>query len=150
MKLKIQIVVLILSLIGITSACDTFKDEVSPESYVEMPKSLDGTWRLSTVSRNGADITKTMDFSRFILRLNKDNTYKIENYLPFVVKKEGTWKVDDPKYPFNLIFTEEGMQSDKITEIKFPVVNGVRQVSVMLSLGCSSNKYIYVFQKVAE
>lgn len=65
------------------SACNTFKDEITPDSYMEVPKQLDGKWQLKTVIRNGTDISEVMDFSQFRLIMNKDNTYNIENYLPF-------------------------------------------------------------------
>ena len=68
------------------SSCDTFRDEITPDSYSETIKHVDGNWRLFTVSRNGIDITEYMDFSRFHIVLNKDNTYEIKNNLPFILE----------------------------------------------------------------
>ncbi len=150
MKYKIHITILLFALLAVASSCDTFKDEITPETYTELPKQLDGKWRLATVSRNGTDITQAMDFSKFSLSLNKDNTYTIENYLPFLVKKDGTWYVDDPQYPFHLSFKETGANTEVIAEIKYPIMNGKRQITLLLSPGCASNTYIYVFEKVTE
>ena len=80
----------------IISSCNSFKDEITPEKYSEVPKDIDGNWQLVSVLRNGTDITDYMDFKRFHVLLNKDNTYKLNNYLPFIVKNDGTWNVDDP------------------------------------------------------
>jgi len=77
-----------------------------------------------------------MDFSRFHIVLNKDNTYEIKNYLPFIVKGNGTWSVDDPQFPFHLIFREDGADETVETEIGFLTVDGERQLTIKLSPGC--------------
>ena len=56
MRFKIQTTVLLFVLLGTVSACNTFKDEIAPDSYMEVPKQLDGKWQLKTVVRNGTDI----------------------------------------------------------------------------------------------
>ena len=150
MRYKIQIMTLLFVLLGLANSCDTFKDDITPETYAEMPKQLDGKWQLMTVSRNGTDITTVMDFSNFCLFLNKDNTYTIKNYLPFLVKKDGTWSVDDPEYPFHLAFKENGNDAEVSSEIKYPITKGKRQITLSLSPGCASNTYVYVFEKMAE
>ena len=96
----------------------------TPEKYSEVPKDIDGNWQLVSVLRNGTDITDYMDFKRFHVLLNKDNTYKLNNYLPFIVKNDGTWNVDDPIYPFHLILKEEGSEKEVKTEIGFLTVDG--------------------------
>ena len=65
MRFKIQTTVLLFVLLGTVSACNTFKDEIAPDSYMEVPKQLDGKWQLKTVVRNGTDISEVMDFSQF-------------------------------------------------------------------------------------
>ena len=67
---------------------------------------------------------KKMDFTNFHLLLNKDNTYVLENYLPFVVRKNGVWKVDDPEYPHFLIFTEDDASYNISSAMKYPIANG--------------------------
>ena len=77
MRFKIQTTVLLFVLLGTVSAVNTFKDEIAPDSYMEVPKQLDGKWQLKTVVRNGTDISEVMDFSQFRLIMNKDNTYNL-------------------------------------------------------------------------
>lgn len=151
MKLNMQFAITMFFALAVTvSSCDTFKDETTPGKYSEVVKQMDGNWQLSTVSRNGIDITKNMDFSRFHLALNKDNTYELKNYLPFIVKDKGMWSVDDPQYPFHLSFKEEGKNEEVTTEIGFLTVDGERRLTIKLSPGCHTNKYIYTFKQVAE
>ena len=134
----------------IISSCNSFKDEITPEKYSEVPKDIDGNWQLVSVLRNGTDITDYMDFKRFHVLLNKDNTYKLNNYLPFIVKNDGTWNVDDPIYPFHLILKEEGSEKEVKTEIGFLAVDGQRRLTITLSPGCYSNKYVYTFEQISE
>ena len=152
MNLKIQITIYIFILLGLVTACDTFKDEITPDSttYAEVPKSLDGIWQLKTVSRNGTDLTHAMDFSRFLLHLNKDNTYTMENYLPFLVKRNGKWKIDDPIFPFFLVFKQEGTDEEAKTEISYPIVKGKRRITLSFSPGCVGNSYVYSFEKIEK
>ena len=150
MRLNMQLVIGAFLTLTMISSCDTFEDEMTPDSYSETIKHVDGNWRLFTVSRNGIDITKYMDFSRFHIVLNKDNTYEIKNYLPFIVKGNGTWSVDDPQFPFHLIFREDGADETVETEIGFLTVDGERQLTIKLSTGCHTNTYVYTFKQVME
>ena len=150
MRLNMQLVIGAFLTLTMISSCDTFEDEMTPDSYSETIKHVDGNWRLFTVSRNGIDITKYMDFSRFHIVLNKDNTYEIKNYLPFIVKGNGTWSVDDPQFPFHLIFREDGADETVETEIGFLTVDGERQLTIKLSPGCHNNTYVYTFKQVME
>lgn len=150
MKFRIQVTALFFALLCVGSACDTFKDEITSSSYVEVPKQLDGKWQLKTVVRNDTDITEVMDFSQFRLIMNRDSTYTIENYLPFLVKRNGTWATDDPTYPFFLTFQEEGSTKEAKTEITYPIVQGKRHITLTISPGCSSNSYVYSFEKIEE
>lgn len=151
MKLNMQFAIGVFFALAVTvSSCDTFKDEISAESYSETAKYLDGDWHLSTVFRNGIDITKQMDFSRFHIVLKKDNTYEMKNYLPFIVKNNGTWSVDDPQFPFHLSFKEDGSGKEVKTEIGFLTVDGERRLTIKLSPGCYTNKYVYTFEQAVE
>lgn len=151
MKLNMQFAIGAFFALAVTvSSCDTFKDEITPESYSETAKHLDGNWQLTTVFRNGINITKNMDFSRFHILLKKDNTYEMKNYLPFIVKDNGTWNVDDPFFPFHLSFKEEGANEEMKTEIGFLTVDGERRLTINLSPGCHTNKYVYTFKQVTE
>jgi len=147
MKSKLQIATYILMVFTFFSSCDTFKDN-EPEVYKEANKDINGVWQIKTVSRNLIDITQAMDFSRFRLNLNEDGSYTIDNYLPFAVKKNGQWKVDDPQYPFHLIFHEDGSNEDVSIALSYPIVQGTRNISIAVSPGCSKNSYTYVLEKI--
>ena len=128
-------------------ACSTFTDETNPYAVEEAMKDMSGTWRLKTVTRNGINITQQMDFSRFRLILDADGTYTIQNYLPFVVKENGTWKVNDPLHPMLLSFKENGEAEGIDLDFTYPVVDGSRALSITLSPGCHTNSYVYSFYR---
>lgn len=140
--------IILLFFMHITS-CDTFKDS-EPGDFSEAPKNVDGTWLLQTVSRNGIDITNEYDFKQFRLNLHTNGNYTIDNYLPFAVKKDGQWRVDDPQYPFRLIFTEEDDDDEVFVGLDYPIVGGKRIIAITLSPGCDRNSYTYVFRKDNE
>ncbi|MBJ2196224.1 MAG: DUF5004 domain-containing protein [Muribaculaceae bacterium] len=129
------------------TSCDSYKDNETPDKFVEADKDLSGVWSLTKVMRNNVDITSTMDFSKFRLRLNPDGSYSLENRLPFPVRHSGLWSVDDPAHPFMLSFTEDGAIGAMEVGIQYPIVNGMRQLSITHSPGCGSNKYEYLFVK---
>lgn len=130
-------------LLGMTSCSTTDAFDVE-----EATKDISGVWKLKSVSRNGIDITNDMDFSQFALNLNADGSYTIDNYLPFVVKENGTWGTDDPKMPFQLSFKEENTKDLVNVELNYPIVNGERSLTIKLSPGCYSNTYTYQLQRV--
>lgn len=103
MKHSIHLAAIALLTTLLVTSCDTFSAPADPDKNTEQVKDISGTWQLTTVSRNSNDITETMDFSQFQINLKKDGKYTIENYLPFVVRHNGTWKVDDIYYPLSLI-----------------------------------------------
>ena len=134
---------LILLAAAIFASCSTFSDDTDPYGAVEGRKDLSGAWKIESVTRNNIDITRAVDFSQFTLHLLADGTYHIDNYLPFVVRQNGTWDIDDPQYPFNLSFKENGQAEPMTVELKYPISNGERRLFITLSPGCSSNKYVY-------
>jgi len=136
--------------VALATSCSTFSDDSNPYEVSESAKNLSGTWKLQTVTRNGIDITKSMDFTRFQLRLNDDGTYSIQNYLPFVVSGEGKWAVNDPQHPMQLSFQENGTSEAVNLGFSYPVVNGQRSISITLSPGCHSNVYVYTLYRETE
>jgi len=146
---KMRIPALFLMLFLVFSSCTKFSDNY-PTDIKESVKELNGTWRIIRASRNGTDISTLFDFSKFKLQFNSDNTYKIENYLPFLVKLDGTWSLDDPHYPFNLVFKENGSVDPMVSGFNYPIVNGKRQISLSFSPGCHSNIYTYVLEEVSN
>ena len=129
----------ILMLISIMVSCST----IDAYDVDESVKDISGVWKLQLVSRNGIDITESMDFSQFTLNLNSDGTYTIDNYLPFVVKENGIWNTDNPTMPFQIVFKEESKSEPVKVELNYPIVNGSRSLTIKLSPGCYSNTYVY-------
>ncbi|WP_027456225.1 DUF5004 domain-containing protein [Xylanibacter brevis] len=129
------------------TGCSQFSDDSNPYDVAEAVKSFGGVWKLKSVTRNNIDITADMDFSKFELHMGDDGRYHIENYLPFVVEKDGTWHTDDPLYPFQLSFLEDGAASSVDVNFNFPVVNGQRSLLITLSPGCASNVYTYTLER---
>lgn len=128
------------------AACSSFSDDTSPYDTQESVKDVSGDWKLKTVSRNDADITDKMDFSQFVLHLNSDGSYQIDNYLPFIVSGNGTWKTDDPYMPFKMIFNENTDNKVEV-ELNYPIVDGERLLNVTFSPGCYSNVYTYTLER---
>lgn len=145
---RLTTIFLVLAALTMTVACSSFDDDSNPYGVEEAVKDLSGTWKLKTVTRNGSDITSAMDFTKFSLKLNNDGSYSLENYLPFVVSKDGTWAVNDPKHPFMITFTETGSAAPVALEFDYPMVNGQRAISITLSPGCYSNSYVYTMYRV--
>ncbi len=110
----------------------------------EPVKEIDGSWKIIKALRNGTDLTNRFDFSAFRIKFS-NNSYTIENPVPFIVSKAGTWKFDDPVYPFNISFNT-GVDSAK-SAIQYPVVAGVRNLVISFSPGCTLNTYQYTLQK---
>ncbi len=150
MKITLNIKLALLSflLIGL-AACNEFRDSTD-YTVDEFRKDLDGSWSISQVSRNGNDITSSMDFSAFRISFNSDKTYTIENYLPFLVRNNGTWSIDNPQYPTLLILQEQGEQQSNSSAFKYNIVNGERQMVLSFSPGCHSNVYTYVLERVSN
>lgn len=128
-------------------SCSTFSSEEDSYKAIEPLKDLSGVWTIETVSRNGVDITNDFDFSKFKLKLNDDGSFKMENYLPFVVKTDGTWTIDDPTHPFHIVFKEEGSAEPTSVELKYPIIDGERSLLISLSPGCYTNTYVYKMKR---
>lgn len=67
------------------------------------------------------------------------------------MKANGSWSVDDPIYsvPYKLLKKMDTEKEVK-TLIGFRTVDGKRQMTITLSPGCPSNKYVYTFKQVTE
>jgi len=138
-------------LMALTMFCLSCNElETNIEAQLEAPKSIEGNWKIMNVTRNDLDITQAADFSQFRISFKGDNTYSLENYLPFIVKGGGTYALDDPKYPFKLNFTEIGRAEPIVTDLIYPVIQGKRQIHLTFRPGCQSNTYKYVLERVEE
>jgi hypothetical protein len=127
-------------------SCDNNDDNAPAESV----KNIDGSWKVVSVTRNDLDITGAFDFTRFRVDFSADGTYSFENYLPFIVKKEGDWSLDDPQYPFKIIFREGSSAETLAADLTYPVVQGNRQIQLTFSPGCQLNRYKYVLERINE
>ena len=146
-KLAIKKYFILFIMVPLFISCDKFKDSTDYTGD-EPVKEIAGTWYITKATRNGLDITKIMDFSSFRINLKDDNTYTIDNYLPFLVRQGGTWDVNDPQYPTKLIFKEEASTESNTSAFEYQTVGGERQITLSFSPGCYSNIYSYVLKKV--
>lgn len=151
-KIKSSLLLALASILAFLPACtEVISPSSSPgSSFLETPKDITGSWEIVQVSRNSEDITGAVDFSKFRLNLSDDNTYNIENYLPFIVSQDGNWSLDDPQYPFKITFETEDSAEPVVTDFNYPTVDGNRQIVLNFSPGCPSNSYEYVLQRVTE
>ncbi len=132
--------ILILAMIFISS-CKV--EKIAPNQ--EAVKDIKGNWQVIKAMRNGADITSLVDFTQFKLNFDGLN-YTLTNKLPFLVLQNGTYSLDDPQYPFQISFTPTASKT-VATPFTYPIINGVRQLSITFSPGCANNSYVYTFQK---
>lgn len=116
---------------------------------VEPNKDVTGSWKIVEAYRNGKDLYSNYNFTKFRIKFKDDNTYTIENYLPFVIRDNGQYSLDDPQYPFKLSFDSNAGEKIAIPFL-FPIKNGERYLSLTFSPGCASNDYTYVFKRVEE
>lgn len=114
------------------------------------PRNIEGAWRISKAARNGADLTPFFHFNDFRLHILPGNAYEIENPLPFLVSKDGTWTFDDPTFPSKISFTEEGSTAPATSAFLYPIVGGRRMISISFSPGCSANTYEYTLERITE
>lgn len=125
-------------------------DKITPVS--EPIKDLTGTWKVIKASRNGSDLfalvdTNVVSFNKFTITF-KGNAYTLNNPLPFIVSQNGTYALDNPQYPFSIAFTQTGSSAPASTAFTYPIVNGVRVLTLVFSPGCPQNSYSYSLVKV--
>jgi hypothetical protein len=114
----------------------------------EPVKDIAGEWRIVKAVRNGVDITTLTDFTKFRIHFTTGLQYTIENPLPFVVSKNGSYALDDPKYPFRISFNQTGISNPVSTTFTYPVVNGKRNINFTFSPGCTANIYDYTLERL--
>jgi hypothetical protein len=118
----------------------------------ESTKDITGTWRIVKATRNGSDLislvdTANINFNAFNI-IFKSGTYSLVNTLPFIVAQNGTYSLDNPQYPFVITFKQSGSSTGISTAFTYPIVNGVRVLTIVFSPGCPQNIYSYSLQKV--
>lgn len=143
MKSRFPVCLLMPLLVLIINSCH--RNEIMVPEPV---KDIAGEWRIIKAVRNGVDITTLTDFTKFRIRFTTDLQYTIENPLPFVVSKNGSYSLDDPKYPFRISFSQTGNSTPVSTTFTYPVVNGKRNMSFSFSPGCTANTYLYTLERL--
>jgi len=136
-----------LSLI-IWASCKT--DKINPIS--EPVKDISGSWKIIKATRNGSDLTALVDsniysFSKFRINFS-GGKYTVTNPLPFIVSQSGTYSLDNPQYPFQITFSATGSTTPASTSFTYPVVGGVRVLTLVFAPGCPQNTYSYSLEKV--
>ena len=109
-------------------------------------KDIIGAWKIKTLVRNGEDLSARLDLSKFRIIFNADGTYTFVDKMAFVTNEPGTFSLDDPQYPFELVITPQ-TQTATTLKFQFPVIEGKRQLSLTLRPGCASNIYVYNFTR---
>jgi len=141
MKRKIfAIIYLLLATLTVISC----KDEVATAIADESVKDVTGTWKVISLTRNGEELAQRVDLSKFRIVFKADGTYALQDKLAFAVSGPGTYKLNDPQYPYSLMLTEQS-KTGKTVKFQFPVIEGKRQLSLTLSPGCTGNTYQYNF-----
>ncbi|WP_179414518.1 DUF5004 domain-containing protein [Mucilaginibacter sp. E4BP6] len=144
---KLNFLLVILSIL-IWTSCKT--DRISP--VTESTKDLTGTWKIISATRNGTNLlplvdTSDINFNNFNLVFSGAN-YSLTSSLPFIVSQSGTFALDNPQYPFQISFKPTGAATPTSTAFTYPIVNGVRVLTIVFSPGCTQNSYSYSFEKV--
>lgn len=117
-------------------------------SFTEAAKPLTGSWKIVKVLRNGEDMTSRFGFAAFRISF-QDSAYTITNPVPFIVSANGHWSFDDPQYPMELSFRQEGGNEVK-PAFRYPVVKGKRSLTLTFSPGCPQNKYEFTLEPLPQ
>ena len=131
-------------------ACDQPEVDVPPGALEEQTVDMGGTWQLVQAWQNDRDITDRLDFSKIILTLNMDGaptTFDIQSGgAPFPIDRAGSWSLDDPAYPTQLLLSTDSRQ--RALSFSAPPLSGDARFSINFSLGCEDNTYTYEFRKL--
>jgi hypothetical protein len=138
----------VIFLILIWTSCKSEKIKPVAESV----KDITGTWKIVGATRNGTNLlplvdTASINFSKFNLVFSGSN-YSLTSSLPFIVSQNGTYSLDNPQYPFLINFKPTGSTTPTSTAFTYPIVDGVRILTIVFSPGCAQNSYSYSFEKV--
>lgn len=120
----------------------------STGAVAETAKNVVGTWKITSVMRNGVDITSFFDFTQFNIQFKEDGTYLLSHPVPFVVSENGAWSLDDPTHPLRISFVQNGSAEVFNNEFNYPVVDGNRRIILTGAPGCRSNTYQYALMEV--
>lgn len=121
----------------------SFKDENA--------KSISGTWKIKSATRNGTDLATLVptEINDFRVKFNSDQTFTLTNTIPFLAVSNGTYSFDDPITPFSITMTD-GDGNAATTSFNFPISTGKRLIKLSFSPGCGLNSYIYTLEKTDD
>lgn len=145
---SLKVCAVFFSLLILVCACELLEEDTMV--YTESPKNIVGNWKIVKAYRNEVEITEFMDFSKFRINFQENNSYTIENYIPFIVNGEGEWSLDDPQYPFHISFKVENEAEPLVTELNYSIVGGQRQIGLTFSPGCMNNSYSYILEDASN
>ena len=131
-------------LVLMINSCQKESTSINPEAK----KSITGSWKIASVTRNGVDITSYFDFTAFEIQFKEDGNYIVGDQAPFIIAKNGTWSLDDDTHPLRISFTQQGESKAILNEFEYPVVEGVRRIILKGSPGCRSNVYQYALVEI--
>lgn len=132
---------IVIAVIMVMASCKV--EHLAPAA--ESTKDISGSWSVIAATRNGTDLTTVVDFTQFKITFN-EGKYTLTNKLPFIVNQDGTYSLDDPNYPFQITF-KSSSGTTASTAFNFPIVNGVRNLTLTFSPGCPDNTYVYTLKK---
>jgi len=136
---------IVLIIIVLFQSCSNKQSDVLQDEPV---KEIVGKWKVTKLLRNGEDIGKRMDLSAFVLEFKNDGTYQADPALAFVATGDGAYALNDPQYPFTVIFKAKDGQADIPVKFQFPIVKGRRQLNFTCHMGCEGNTYQYDFEPI--
>ncbi|MCW8310137.1 DUF5004 domain-containing protein [Sphingobacterium sp. InxBP1] len=122
-------------------------DELAKIPAEEPAKDITGDWKVIQLTRNGEDLGSRMLLDHFRISFKADGTYAVADQLPFVVRGSGTYRLEDPQYPFHIVLRPADGQENVLLKFQFPIVKGRRQLSLSMSLGCAGNSYQYDLER---
>ena len=115
--------------------------------------SIEGTWELYSLSRNGIDLTGVMDLSGKDIDFTNDGTFTLSSpSMPFPTRSSeadfttGTWRFNNDYQPTEMQFSDG---SNRVPVKLDQPLYGTNNTTLALefTLGCSANTYVYQFKK---
>lgn len=144
--LKVSLILLILILSINLNSC-----KEQDQHYIEGEQlDITGSWKIIEARQNGNSLIASYDFSGFRLNFNENNTYTIDNPLPFMVTENGDWQFNDPFFPTEITMNHEDGSQSYTTNFGYPLDGSRRLIHLTFDVGCISNEYEYTLERVTE
>jgi len=146
---KANLFFLVLILFGCEDELLVRQDALTPYAV-----SIEGTWELYSISRNGMDLTGVMDLTDSNIEFNGDGTFSLSSAsMPFPTLRpseayftSGGWSFNNDYQPTELQFSDGSARVP--VKLDQPLYgNNNTTLALEFSLGCSTNTYVYQFKK---